>query len=52
MLNLHKFNLGDIMKTIFGSIALIFSLFVSAPSIAGHCGGDHSHDDKENSVEK
>ena len=26
------------MKTIF-SIALIYSLFVSVPSIAGHCGG-------------
>ena len=40
------------MKSIFGIITLIFSLFVSAPSIAGHCGGDHSHDDKENTVEK
>ena len=40
------------MKTIFSSLALIFSLFISAPSFAGHCGGDHSDDDKENSVEK
>jgi len=40
------------MKSFFSSIALIFGLLVSAPSIAGHCGGDHSHDDKENSVEK
>ena len=40
------------MKSIFGTIAIICSLFVTAPSIAGHCGGDHSHDDKENTVEK
>ena len=43
---------GDNMNSIFSSIALIFSLLVSAPSFAGHCGGDHSHDDKENTVEK
>ena len=52
MLNLVNNFFGDIMKSIFSTIALIFSLFVSAPSIAGHCGGDHSHDDKENTVEK
>jgi len=40
------------MRPILSSIALIFSLLVSAPSIAGHCGGDHSHDDKDNTVEK
>lgn len=41
------------MKNILSLITLIFSLFLSAPSIAGHCGGDHSHDDdKESSVEK
>ena len=39
------------MKSILSTIVLIFSLFISAPSIAGHCGGDHSHDDKENTVE-
>jgi len=44
--------LGDNMKSIFSTITLIFSLFLSAPSFAGHCGGDHSHDDKENTVEK
>ena len=40
------------MNSILSSIALIFSLIVSVPSFAGHCGGDHSHDDKENTVEK
>jgi hypothetical protein len=39
------------MKSILSSITLILSLFVSSPLIAGHCGGDHSHDD-EKSVEK
>ena len=39
------------MKYIFSTFALIFSLFVSSPLIAGHCGGDHSHDD-EKTVEK
>ena len=43
---------GVYMKSIFSTITLIFSLFLSAPSFAGHCGGDHSHDDKENTVEK
>ena len=43
---------GDNMNSIFSSIALVFSLLLSAPSFAGHCGGDHSHDDKENTVEK
>ena len=40
------------MKSIFSTITLILSLFLSAPLFAGHCGGDHSHDDKENTVEK
>jgi len=44
--------LGDNMKSIISTVTLIFSLFLSAPSFAGHCGGDHSHDDKENTVEK
>ena len=49
---LNKTFKGDNMNSIFSSIALIFSLLVSVPSFAGHCGGDHSHDDKENTVEK
>ena len=49
---LFKNTLGDNMKSIISTVTLIFSLFLSAPSFAGHCGGDHSHDDKENTVEK
>ena len=52
MLYLFKLFKGVIMKSIFSTITLIFSLFLSAPSFAGHCGGDHSHDDKEKTVEK
>ena len=52
MLIYNKLLIGDNMKSIFSYVALIFSLLVSAPSFAGHCGGDHSHDDKENTVEK
>ena len=52
MLLLLNSLIGDNMKPTFSIITLIFSLFLSAPSFAGHCGGDHSHDDKENTVEK
>ena len=40
------------MKYIFSTIALILVYLFLSPSIAGHCGGDHSHDDKEKTVEK